>query len=238
MWKRSFVKLDGQEDQALTDAILKANQLALAEPVDDLNVFPDKHATWHERAASLVADGDYGLRTSEAVKACCSQDRLTHEMALEACLLDDLSHGGQAVAVFGRWDFLSHQVISSPFKPIDYMDRMDVFGYRFIPGHRPTIANYLVAELKKDEAGADDVGQVLKYVDWVRDEYAHGDYSMIRAFLVAYDFDADAIEYADSKVSRHFTVERRPARTEEWSHLTLVRYRADPAVGSVAFQPL
>jgi len=148
-------------------------------------------------------------------------------MAIEAALLFQLSQGDRdTVASMGRWDYLSHQVIASPFKPIDYMDRMDMFGYAWIPGHKPAISKYLVAEVKKHTASRDDVGQTMKYVDWVKDEYAHGDYSMIRAYLVAHEIPPSVEKYAMEVGRRAFTVQRRPPHTTEWTSLKLLEYRA------------
>lgn len=73
---------------------------------------------------------------------------------------------------------------------------MDVFGYSYIREFNRTKSKYLVAELKKDGATFDDVNQLMKYVDWVKDEYSFGDYSMIEAFLIAYNFPDDVVAYA------------------------------------------
>ena len=49
-------------------------------------------------------------------------------MAIEAGLIHQLSiKDPQTCEIFGTWDYLSHQFIASPFKPIDYMDKMDLF---------------------------------------------------------------------------------------------------------------
>src|SRR5260370_10494615 len=66
----------------------------------------------------------------------------------------------------------------------DYMDKMDLFGYSYVPGFKPTKSRFLVCEIKRDAAHLEDIDQLMKYVDWVRDEYCYGDYAMIRAFLV------------------------------------------------------
>ena len=38
-----------------------------------------------------------------------------------------------------------------------------------------------------------DVLQLMKYVDWVKNEYAFGDYGMIKAFIVGNEFTEDAL---------------------------------------------
>lgn len=235
------IKFGDEENQAFRDALLKANQAVLsnADPSQESEVFPDEHASAHANLERKLASGGYDLDVGPVLAASVAGTRLTSEMVLEAGLIFQLSTGDQeTLAHLGSWDYLSHQVVASPFKPVDYMDKMDVFGYRFIPRHRPTISQYLVAELKKDAASITDVQQIMKYVDWVKDEYAHGDYSMIRAFLVAYDFAEDATDAIDELSERHYTIERRPPRTEHWDSLTLLKYRYSAADGKVRLEPL
>ena len=146
---------------------------------------------------------------------------LAHEMALEAGIINIISNNDNCI--FGNWDYISHQVIASPFKPIDYMDKMDIFGYRFIPNFS-TISKYLVMELKKDSATIDAIIQVMKYVDWVKSEYAYGDYSMVTAYFVASDFPQEVINYTKQYVVRNFMRGIRPTLSLVWQDITLIRY--------------
>lgn len=140
IWKLSFIKFDAEENQAFRNAILKLNQRALARPEAHGDVFEQKQRATHERIAHLVANAAYGLDAAPLVKACATDDRLRHEMALKAGLLHQLAtHEPATTATFGSWDYLSHQVIASPFKPIDYMDKMDVFGSAYIPEYAPLL---------------------------------------------------------------------------------------------------
>lgn len=41
----------------------------------------------------------------------------------------------------------------------------------------------------------------MKYVDWINQEYAHGDYSMIEAYVVAADFPDSVVNKRMSSVS-------------------------------------
>jgi RecB family endonuclease NucS len=116
------------------------------------------------------------------------------------------------------------------------MDKIDVFGAAFVRGHAPSLARLLVLEIKKGKAGRAFVEQVMKYVDWVKEEYAHSDYSLIRAFLVAYDFDDSAIEQHQEAAVRRYTVGRRQPESKEWRDLTLVKYRFDPAERRISFE--
>jgi len=235
-WKLSFIKIDNEENQALKDVLLKINQNLLTKP-DGHKLYLSNYLDFHSKISKLVkSHADYKFQLNEILSTCADGTKLNHEMALEACILYQLSNKYRnTVDVFGSWDYLSHQVIASPFKPIDYMDKMDVFGYSFIPGYDSTISKYLVIELKKDPANLGDIDQLLKYVDWINGEYSHGDYSMINSFLVAYDFDEEVIEYAKENGLRNYTLGRRPAKSEKWTNIKLVKYSYNKENNSVEF---
>ena len=67
----------------------------------------------------------------------------------------------------------------------------------------------------------------MKYVDWINDEYAHGDYSMINAFLLAYDFEDDITAHLNKVGIRKYTTGMRPAKSEEWDKIKLIKYQYD-----------
>lgn len=224
-WKVSFIKLDDLENQALKNALLKYNQDSLSNPILGQDVFETLHNDTHAQI-STNQNSHYKFGIAPIMRACSEADKLKHEMAIEAGILFQLStKEEETIRIFGEWDYLSHQVVASPFKAIDYMDKMDIFGYSYIPGFKPTIANYLVCELKKDIGHEEDVDQLLKYVDWVKDEYCFGDYSPVKSYLIAYDFDDNATAYARDNVKRLYTLGRRPAKSLIWKDLSLVKYR-------------
>ena len=130
---------------------------------------------------------------------------------------------------------MSHQVVASPFKPVDYMDKMDLFGYAYVPTFKPTKSRFLVCEIKRDNSRLEDINQLLRYVDWVKDEYCYGDYSMIRAFFVAHEFDQNAVEHAQTVGTRRYTVGVRPAQSLEWRDVTLVQYGFSLASNRIDF---
>jgi hypothetical protein len=232
-WKVSFVKVDDEENQALKDIILRVNEKALIRPTGV--TFTSCFRRYQSEIEGIL-NQSYMLEPSQLLVACSREDFLTHEMALEAGLLYQLhKKDPSTIQVFGEWDYLSHQVIASPFKPVDYMDRMDIFGYAYVPGFFPTKSKFLVVEIKKDFAQENDIDQVMKYVDWVKDEYCSGDYSMIKAFMVAYDFSKDVIKRADKVGRRTYTIGHRPARSGEWSDLKLVKYTFDQQTGLLRF---
>jgi hypothetical protein len=222
-WKLSFVKIDDDENQALHDVILKFNQNSL-QGNNAGTIYPSNYQTNHARVLSQVNNGRYNFDMSYILSRCSRGTFINHEMALEACLLFQLANRNAAtINIFGNYDYLSHQVIASPFKPIDYMDRMDVFGYSYITGFK-TKSKYIIAELKKNTATLQDLEQLMKYVDFVNSEYAFNDYSMIKAFLVAYNFSDDTIDALPEICNRRFIFGHRPAESRLWNDAHLVRY--------------
>lgn len=235
-WKLSFIKFDDEENQAFRDVILKRNERALADPVDGENVFEFQPS--HEDIANVLSSGNYEIERgfADILRAAANGTVLRHEMAVEAGLLQLLSSAdAHTINLFGKWDYLSHQVIASPFKPIDYMDKMDLFGYAYITDHKPTKARFLVGEIKKDSARQEDVDQLLKYVDWVHDEYCYGDYGMINAFLIASDFPDTVVEHMQAVSRRQYTTGMRPAISHSWDNVTAVRYKFDPSDARLYF---
>jgi len=235
-WKLSFIKFDDEENQAFRDILLKRHQEVLAHPEIQKEIFAFQPA--HAQIAPKLSHGTYNLTTgmSTVLSHCAISDCIKHEMAIETGILSQLTaRDPETCRMFGNWDYLSHQVIASPFKPIDYMDKMDLFGYAYLPGFKPTKSASLVGEIKKDAARMEDVDQLMKYVDWVKDEYCFGDYSMIKAFLVAFEFHHDVIRHKSAIGIRKYTVGVRPAQSFEWNNLTLLKYVFNPIVKKIDF---
>lgn len=227
-WKLSFVKIDDEENKALKDIILKRNEDFINNK-NECYTFSEKK---HEKIEKKLNE-NYILSSKDLLKSCFKNSSIRHEMAIECSIIDSIS--SQSKSIFGEWDYVSHQVIASPFKPIDYMDKMDIFGYRYIAGF-DTISKYLLIEIKRDKATIESIDQIMKYVDWINQEYSFGDYSMIEAFLVAYDFPEYIIEYRNRTCMRNFTKGRRPTVSETWTNVKLVKYRYDSANGSLDFE--
>ncbi|WP_115606272.1 hypothetical protein [Clostridium tetani] len=227
-WKLSFIKIDNEENKALKDIILKRNEefINTNEGVYNFNNYE------HDRIQRIV-NHKYSISSKEILKWASKCDYIRHEMALEAGIIDYILNINNGI--FGNWDYISHQVIASPFKPIDYMDKMDVFGYKYISGF-DTVSKYLVIEIKKDKAIKDGINQVMKYVDWVNQEYSFGDYSMIEAFVVAYDFSEDIINYRNEVCVRNYVMGRRPAICKTWRSVKLIKYRYDAKNEKVLFK--
>ncbi len=230
LWKLSFIKIDDVENEALFNIILKSNEKELPE-VEDKNVFTVNNLV-HRRLQELHNE-EYRASAKNILHLAADGEMIKHEMAIEAGIIDYIkSHSN---GIFGKWDYLSHQVVASPFKPVDYMDKMDVFGYRFIPGYT-TISKFLVVEIKKGTAGSDVIHQVMKYIDWVNQEYTYGDYNMIEAFIVAKEFPREVIQLKEEIAHRTFTKGRRPPVSEMWNNLRLISYEYNPDLKTLEFK--
>ncbi|NQU87719.1 MAG: hypothetical protein HQ541_18365 [Mariniphaga sp.] len=227
-WKVSFIKFDDLENQAFKDVILKFNKKSLNDLNSDSTFHASNFKYKHREILNKKNLNDYSLDIKPILRACADGSFIRHEMAIEAGILSQLTTKDETtIQVFGDWDYLSHQVIASPFKPIDYIDKMDVFGYSYITGYSPTRSRYLVIEIKKDKANAQDIEQLMKYVGWVKDEYCYGDYSMIESYLVAYEFEKNILDYRDKVALRKYTLGRRPAISGEWKNLKIIKYFFD-----------
>lgn len=217
MWKVSFIKIDDDEEQALLDIILKRNEKNLQNGADSFDFSSNVHEEMQSRIEQAHRLSAYNI----LAKAQTDSGRIKHEMAIEASLCEILGKDGNTP--FGKWDYVSHQVAASPFKPIDYMDKMDIFGYRYITGYK-TISKYLVIEIKRGDAEDLVIDQVMKYVDWINQEYSHGDYSMIEAYVVAAAFPESVKKMKKEKCIRNYTKGYRPSEACVWKSVKLVRY--------------
>jgi len=238
--KLSFIKIDDEENQALKEVLLKRN-LNIATNKLSENKIEDKSKEIHKKIKKKLTNiQKYKFNPKELLLSSVipNKNLLKRESTLEAALLYQLStNDDETVEVFGEWDYLSHQVVASPFKPIIWMDKMDIFGYRYIEDNAPITSMYFVAELKKEKAEIMNVDQLLKYVDWINNEYTIGDYSRIKAFLVASDFTDEAKNHVKQFGIRKYTTSLRDNRaSDEWSDLTLVRYRYNPEKEKLDFE--
>lgn len=223
MWKVSFIKIDDDENQALIDIVLKRNEIRLING-DDVFRFDDTI----QKDIDAKLNEAYKLTAKTVLQSCADNYLIKHEMAIEAALCELLIKDNDTP--FGKWDYISHQVVASPFKAVDYMDRMDIYGYRFITGYS-TISKYLVIEIKKDVANEEVIEQIMKYVDWIQSEYAYGDYSMIEAYIVASDFPLNLVNRRDIECKRYFTKGYRPSTSCIWESVKLIKYEYDKNIG-------
>lgn len=222
-WGRSFIKIDDEENKALKDIILKKNENYI-NYTNNNNIFNYTSLLHRLLKKKLgTSKNDYQLNPLEIVNQTIDSEKVRYEMSLEVYLLHKLNKINKEPCILGKWDYLSHQVIASPHKPIDYMDKIDIFGYKYLNNHN-TITRYLVTEVKAGIATSEDIDQLMKYVDWISQEYAHGDYSMIEANLVAFEFSENVIQHSIKVGKRQFIKGSRPAIPTQWNCVKLIKY--------------
>lgn len=216
-WKVSFIKLGDEENESLKEIFLLRRQRETQTQSGVFTESPNMHAHIEEKDLT-----HYIINPVHMLQTCTDGARVKHEMALEAAVVYDICH--DRTPLLGRWDYVSHQIIASPFKPIDYMDKIDVLAMRYLPNTKIP-CKYLVAELKKDYADRDTIDQVLKYVDWVCNEYAYSDYEAIEACIISAEYEENIDEYYRYVVKRYYTLGSHPVRNKRWSSLKLLTYR-------------
>ena len=223
----SFIKIDDEENRALKEFISLANESAY----DDIESasFPFD-ASLHARLAERDLT-PYLIRVESALQDQENREFVFSEMFIESALLEHLTR--QTAQAFGNWDYASHQLIASPFKPLKYIDKIDIFGYRFsehYEGSPKLITKYLLVELKKGRIDRAAVEQTMQYVDWICQEYASGDYSKIEAYVVGDDAATNIGAVVDEIGQRSYIVESHPVKTQRWNDLHLVRYTLSDTV--------
>lgn len=159
----------------------------------------------------------------------------TDELAIETDLAWRLNRGEDLPALAGPWDSALRQVTASPPKPVSYIDRIDLLARRFEASGR-FVREHAVIEVKKGRATKKDAEQLMRYVDWVVDEYHHGHYERVSAYLVAEEFGPRLANDLPEVARRLFTVDPRRPRARVWDSLTLVSAERQPADGSYAYE--
>jgi hypothetical protein len=157
-------------------------------------VWRDEHARVHAAVTSKLTSGEYRLSAGPVAELCANGTQLRHEMAIEAATLTtpEGGVGRSGLQAMG----LSHRC-QLPFK--HRLHGQDgPFGYRFI-GFRPTM-QYLVGEVVRRRHRH---GSTLEVCRLGQRQYAHGDYSMISAFLVAHEFDDVCTAHAEQALYVH-----------------------------------
>ena len=215
-WKVSFIKLSDEENASLKEIFLLRRQ---HETETQTGIFLERNDT-HAVIAARDLDR-YRITPKDMLQTCTTGIRTKHEMALEAAVVYDLCHS--QIPQLGPWDYVSHQVVASPFKPIDYMDKIDIFAMRYLSGTKIP-CKYLVVELKRDAADPSTIDQLLKYVDWVCSEYAYGDYGAIDACIIAAEYPDNIGNYYQDVVQRYYTLGSHPVRNKQWHALKLLKY--------------
>lgn len=217
----SFIKIDDEENRALREYICLKNE-AIYDDIDNNIYLFDSSA--HEK----LSENDLSPYKMDILKTLSNREyfeNIKSEMFIESVLLQYLSESRDTT--LGHWDYVTHQIIASPFKPLKYIDKIDIFGYRFSTHYKDSpelITKYLLVEMKKEKINKAALEQTMQYVDWICKEYASGDYSMIEAYVVG-NGTVNRIEDIKSEVcQRAFISSSHPATPEKWNALSIITY--------------
>lgn len=107
-WKLSFVKIDDEENIALRNIIIKKNEEFLFNGKEAFEFNDDVHENIKFSLSSK------NIMTSKNILKYSSENNsIKHEMAIECNIIEKLTKGNDIN--LGKWDYVSHQVIASPF---------------------------------------------------------------------------------------------------------------------------
>ncbi|MFQ6013897.1 MAG: hypothetical protein ACE5NP_00460 [Anaerolineae bacterium] len=225
----SFIQMEDEETQVILDLLLRRNE-------DILNGYPFPDQVFDSRAEQIhtrVREHDltrYQIDLDGLIRKHAKRDgSVGHEALVHAWLTNALTQRQeQAVRIFGNWDYVTNQYPASPQKPVQFMDRIDIFGYvekRISQEASPTVVRYKIVEIKKGKVATEEgINQLIKYVDWVAHTRAGGDYSLVDAYFVAHDYADDVVQYVQSTLPKDFVTPRRPYAPAQWKQLELIRY--------------
>lgn len=246
---RSFIKMDDEEAQALYATITKSNLACNGQSVDWVTPIFDvsKQTIASNRFAQTPNYYSFTIESLLKNFSIRNTDGINEEMAIEAAIVENLNNGGSAA--LDKLTYVSHQVSASPAKPVEYMEWIDVFGYKaessLVAQSIPVsfaIDQYYVIEIKRDSLAIKHknrkepkwvtshkavANQLMKYVDWIAKEYASGKYPMVKGIIVANDFDDEFVDYCKKMCVRNYNNGYRDAQPSVWDSFELIKYSFD-----------
>ena len=100
------------------------------------------------------------------------------------------------------------EVPASPPKPPIWADSIDVLTTSHHPKRKEVTTHYTVIEIKKDEVVANSarqfnevVTQIMKYVEFLAENYTEGNYGAISAFYVAKGFSEQFMKFYEESLN-------------------------------------
>lgn len=223
----TFIKIDEEENRALKEYISLINESSYEDFENNSYSFSnDTHKSLQEKDLTPhIMDINKALSHEE------NKEYVISEMFVEAALLQVISRDG--CSALGHWDYATHQLIASPFKPLSYIDKIDVYGCRESQNYTDIpklITKYLLVELKLGKINGATLEQTMQYVDWICFEYASGDYSKIEAYVIGDSTVHNIDRIIDEKCHRDFIMETHPVKTGKWQNLRIIKYAIESSV--------
>jgi len=225
----SFIQMEDEEAQVILDLLLRRNEDVVNGALSPDRVFDSRaeqtHASVRERDLTRYCIDLDGLIRKHANR----DGSVGHEALVHSWLASALAQRQeQAVKIFGNWDYVTNQYPASPQKPVQWMDKIDIFGYvekKLSDEVTPTVVRYKIVESKRGKVEAErDINQLIKYVDWIAHTRAGGDYSLVEAYFVAHDYTDEVVQYVQDTLPKDFVTPRRPYAPARWKQLQLIRY--------------
>ena len=228
----TFIKIDDDENRALKEYISLINELAYKDIASlSFEFSPTLHDELNERDLSA-----HVMDLSKALLDPINKKYVLSEMFIEASLLQAITN--DTCPAIGHWDYVTHQLIASPFKPLKYIDKIDIYGFRYSKHYTDSpglITKYLIVELKQDKINTKALEQIMQYIDWICSEYASGDYSRIEAYAIGNGAVRNIDDIIAEKCQRNYITETHPVKTEKWNALKVLKYSIDT---KVHFEPV
>lgn len=231
--KKSFIHLDDEENNIVKSILIYKNEKAILSKDKNMICDSSNQINNFKKLKYLILQYSitYKLNGYDYFVAGLNNHGIVNsETRIEGLILDYVK---QSTNLFGKIDFLSRQYPASPAKPSEYINKMDLFGYRYIDGfeNERIVSKYIVMELKTKEINQDAILQTMKYVDWIVKKYAHGDYSRVKAYVIGKnlvgsisDYSKDITRYYISSTSHRTDSQGVDVTTEEWNDMNFVSY--------------
>ena len=232
---KSFIKIDDEENMALREFISLTNEPYYQNKEEFIYKFnPQIHKDLEKEDLT-----DYIMDLEKAIKYKDNFKYVESEMFIESIFMQKLIR--KQITFSGSWDYITHQLIASPFKPISYVDWIDIFGYKFSSKYKykpPLIMKYFLIETKKDKVNQSAVEQTMQYLDWICKEYASGNYSLIDAYVICSSTVRNIHEILSQTCERSYIIESHPAKPKKWNSFKIITYKIDKVFCNVSFELL
>ena len=232
---RSFIKVDDEENRALREFISLNNEQFYNDI--DSNTY-----NYNDTIHRDLQDTDLSNYLMNIENAAMFDDNFKYvnsEMFIESLFMQKVIR--KDINIIGKWDYLTHQLIASPFKPINYVDWIDIFGYRFSTYYKyepKLISKYLLIETKKVKINKAAIEQTMQYIDWICKEYASNNYSLIDAYIICPGTVRNINEIISSVCERSFIIESHPAKPSKWNNIKIIVYSFNRALRTFDFNVL
>lgn len=120
--------------------------------INDVNIEINSFQFSDKKHQELVKKdlSDHALDLNKALRDEENRNLVISEMFIESAVLQAISR--DMCSTLGHWDYVTHQLIASPFKPLSYIDKIDIYGYRYSQHYQDApnlVVKYLIVELKK-----------------------------------------------------------------------------------------